>query len=177
MVARVHDEWLVAARTGELGSRLGGNDVVHRVRTRWVIRDRRSGRWVFRRVPEVVLLKGTAEADVDQLEAAADAEAGYVVRERALKERELDGVAALVDVGRGDVVSAIALRVDVPATGEAQPIELIRHGVGRIDRDRLGTRTPDGVEVLIARDDAAARSVAAQRDSDPGSHPCPWYSV
>src|SRR6266540_123872 len=111
-------------------------------------------------MPEVVLLKGTAEADIDQLKPAADTEDRNIVRQRALEERELDGVAALIDIGRGDIVCAIALRVDVPATGEAQPIELIRHGVGRIDGDRLGAPTPDGGEVLIARDDAAARSVA-----------------
>src|SRR6185503_971595 len=118
-----------------------------------------------------------AEADIDQLETAAHTEDGDVSLEGTLKERELDAVARFVDVGRRDVVRAVALRVDVTTAAETQAVELIRHGIGRAHRDRLGAGASDRVEILIARDDAAGRVMAAQGDCDAGSHPCPWYSV
>ena len=101
---------LIPARRGELRPGRGRDDVAYGVRARRVIGDRRALRRVLRRVSEMVLLQGSAEADVDQLEAAADPEHRDVARQRAIEQRELDGVARVVDVEGGGVDLAVARR-------------------------------------------------------------------
>jgi len=103
------------------------------------------------------------------------------VTAQGFKTASASGVQALVDTPTvRDVpleIGAVSETVDVTSAAETQAVELIRHGIGRAHRDRLGAGASDRVEILIARDDAAGRVMAAQGDCDAGSHPCPWYSV
>ena len=62
---------------------------------------------------EMVLLERPAQVDVDQLEAAAEAEDWYVAGERTLEKRELDRIARWIDVFGFDVDLAVTRGVDV----------------------------------------------------------------
>src|SRR6266540_4780064 len=125
----------------------------------------------------MVLFERAAEMHVDELETAADPEHRHVVRQRLLQERELDAIARLDDLPRGHVGFVVAHRIDVAASSEAEAIERAGHRVGRVDGDRLAPGAPDGVQILLARDDGTRCGGAGERHGDAGSHPSPWYSV
>ena len=106
-----------------------------------------------------VLRERAARSDVDDLESAADGEQRRVVRQRELRERELERVARGVRLVRFRMPRVAIVRgIDVAAAGEEDAVEAVErrrciHG----EHARLAARAPDGFDVVgqpIGRGDA-----------------------
>src|SRR5689334_14834991 len=86
-----------------------------------------------------VLRERAAERDVENLTAPAHSEDRQVARERGTDERELEGISLRLGGGEQRMrVLAIARRLDVPAGGEHDPVDLIERRLDGIEQ--LGQR-------------------------------------
>ena len=118
-----------------------------------------------------VLLERAAAGDIDQLEAAADAEHRQVALDGPAGEAQLRGVASLVaGAGRRVAVGAVHLGSDVVAADEQDAVESVEHivrvvgpvRVGRQDQ-RLAARQADALDVALADNDCVHRPVRHAR--------------
>src|SRR5699024_396480 len=123
-----------------------------------------------------VLLERTAESDVDQLYAAADAQDRYVAPENEVEKRQLRLIAARIDaaaarlagtagVNGGEVAAAAE---DHRVHADDQRIERVQRGIVHHGH-HLGADHLDGIEVILgkilAAIGAAVRQQADARDA------------
>ena len=112
-----------------------------------------------------VLNQGSAERNVDQLLAAADAEDRKPFCSRLAKKVELGLVQLRVE--RTDLLLrllAVERRVDVPAAGQQQPVDRFEAGTAGEQDDRLGAGDLDRPEVGLV---VGRRPLRADGDADP----------
>ncbi len=97
--------------------------------------------------------QAAATRDVQQLEAATDAEDGDVAVERGADGVELGAIALRVDVVRERVriAFAVARRRDVATAGKAEPVEVRRRVLAGLDDDHVRARVAQRVDVEATR--------------------------
>ena len=129
-----------------------------------------------------VLVQRATEGDVEQLQAAADAEDRDAALPRPRQQRELPRVAVGArGVGERVALGAVQLGLHVEAAGEDETVEPVEHGRGGLLRTRLrgqqhraGSRRGHRVEVLLGQKgcpdvpDALLRPLQIGRQPDDG---------
>ena len=90
-------------------------------------------------VAQNVLVQRAAERNVDELQAAADADDGLSLAQKFVNERKLTFVTRFINVRRAADRAAIKARVDVAPAGQQQNVRVLRRfGERRTDqRERI----------------------------------------
>jgi hypothetical protein len=94
-----------------------------------------------------VLNEAALADDVEHLEATADPQDRQVSCDRGSRDLDLERVAFRVNVGTGHIGLAVPCRRDVAAAGDAETVNVGRHGIARMEHDEVRARFLEGIAI------------------------------